>query len=101
MGLGGGFTYQRVSHGHDTLTPKDTGFDKTVVNTTNSLKTWSVDNYIAMIDYDFAWHDRDKDQEKPHRHAYYPYVSAFIKMSDNGKNMIDTTTYGGMVTLNF
>ena len=54
-----------------------------------------------MIDYDFAWHDRDKDQEKPHRHAYYPYVSAFIKVSDNGKNMIDTTTYGGQVTLNF
>ena len=85
--------YQYVFHGRDWLEVNTTsGFEVPTINKANSLKEWHVHNALFKMNYDFLQYNDS---------GFSPHISVFYKLPFDGKNIIDTSTWGGQLTLSF
>ena len=85
--------YEYIKHDDDRLHPKSNGFDYDIVNSAKSLSEWHSHNIIIQGNYDFF--------EECNSCAIKPQLGVFYKIPVGGKNIIDTQTVGGQLTLNF
>jgi hypothetical protein len=84
--------YEYIKHDDDTLYEKTDTFDRTVINTANSLKEWNTHNLIFQVNFDFfMWQSV----------LTRPQLSLFYKYPITGKNIINMDTFGGQLGFNF
>jgi hypothetical protein len=123
-GLSFKVAYQYTRHNSDKLTLKDEYFESTLkrrrgigeervmieeereereteaisdpnalINTANSLKKWEIHNLIFQINWDIAESVKDAPGA--------PQLSIFYKRPFSGRNIIDSSTFGGQLAFNF
>jgi len=84
--------YEYIKHDDDTLYEKTDTFDRTIINTANSLKEWNTHNLIFQANLDFfMWKSV----------LTRPQLSLFYKYPIAGKNIINMGTFGGQLGFNF
>ncbi len=89
-GLSASFGYDYVKHDTDVLTPKTNAFDFSIVNTANSLQEWNAHNLIFKLNYDRFDCNVAKSQ-----------FELFYKLPIAGKNVINCSTVGCQLAVNF
>ncbi len=84
--------YEYIKHDDDTLYEKTDTFDRTIINSANSLKEWNTHNLIFQVNFDFfMWQSV----------LTRPQLSLFYKYPIAGKNIINMDTFGGQLGFNF
>lgn len=90
----GSINYQFLKKDEDTLSPKSYDFNRSIVNTAESLKEWSTQQFVFRANYDIFGVDAANKSVKPQ-------LSFFYKLPIEGKRAIIAHTFGGMLSVNF
>ncbi len=92
-GLSAMIAYQFDKHDDDKLVSQSNDFSYGVINSAQSLKEWTMQNFIFQLNYDFFSEFK--------RSWFKPQISFFYKMPITGKRVINPHTIGAQFALNF
>ena len=92
-GLSAMIAYQFGKHDDDKLVAQSNDFSYGVINSAQSLKEWTMQNFIFQLNYDFFSEFKNS--------WFKPQISFFYKMPITGKRVINPNTIGAQLALNF
>ncbi len=86
--------YQYLKHGADEIAlPAGSPFSESVANAAQSLREWTLHQFVVRADYDIGSHF-----DEP---SIFPRVSVYAQIPFNGKRAVGTTNFGLSLSVDF